>query len=62
MAGTILSTVPPFREPRYHVLMVRLEAIERLQHNTRRVVEIVSVLVKYGLADWLRAVPLGFVQ
>ncbi len=42
--------------------MVRLEAIERLQHNTRRVVEIVSVLVKYGLADWLRAVPLGFVQ
>lgn len=42
--------------------MVRLEAIERLQHNTRRVVEIISVLVKYGLADWLRAVPLGFVQ
>jgi len=31
--------------------------IERLERNTRRVQEIVAVLVKYGLADWLRKIP-----
>jgi ubiquinone biosynthesis protein len=37
--------------------MIRPGAIERLERNARRVQEIVTVLVKYGLADWLRKVP-----
>jgi ubiquinone biosynthesis protein len=32
-------------------------AIEHLERNTRRVAEIIGVLVKYGLADWLKSIP-----
>jgi ubiquinone biosynthesis protein len=42
--------------------MIHFGAIERLERNTRRVGEIVSVLAKYGLADWLKAIPVGRVQ
>ncbi len=31
--------------------------IERLERNSRRSAQIVSVLVKYGLADWLKKIP-----
>jgi len=34
-----------------------LGAIERLERDARRVAEIVGVLVKYGLADWLKKLP-----
>jgi ubiquinone biosynthesis protein len=37
--------------------MIRPGSIERLERNARRVEEIVAVLAKYGLADWLRKVP-----
>ena len=37
--------------------MMHLSAIERLERNTRRVGEIGAVLVRYGLADWLRKIP-----
>lgn len=37
--------------------MAHLNAIERLERNTRRFGEIGAVLVKYGLADWLRKLP-----
>jgi ubiquinone biosynthesis protein len=42
--------------------MIHLRAIERLEQNARRVGEIGSVLAKYGLADWSKAVPLARVQ
>ncbi len=42
--------------------MLHIGAIERLERDTRRVAEIVSVLVKYGLADWIKSIPLGRVQ
>jgi len=42
--------------------MLQLGAIERLERDTRRVAEIVSVLVKYGLADWIKSIPLARVQ
>jgi ubiquinone biosynthesis protein len=42
--------------------MIHLGAIERLERNARRVGEIVGVLAKYGLADWLKGIPLARVQ
>jgi ubiquinone biosynthesis protein len=37
--------------------MSHFTAFERLDRNTRRVGEIAAVLVRYGVADWLRKVP-----
>jgi ubiquinone biosynthesis protein len=34
-----------------------LDAIARLERNTRRVAEIAGVAAKYGLADWLKSIP-----
>ncbi|MGH7967981.1 MAG: ABC1 kinase family protein, partial [Limisphaerales bacterium] len=42
--------------------MIHFGAIERLERNTRRVGEIVGVLTKYGLADWLKSIPVARVQ
>lgn len=42
--------------------MLHLGAIERLERDTRRVAEIVGVLAKFGLADWLKAIPLHAVR
>lgn len=42
--------------------MLHLGAIERLERDTRRVAEIVGVLAKYGLADWLKSIPLAAVR
>ena len=42
--------------------MIHLGAIDRLERNARRVGEIVGVLSKYGLADWLKGIPLSRVQ
>jgi ubiquinone biosynthesis protein len=42
--------------------MIHLGAIERLERNARRVGEIVAVLAKYGLADWLKGIPVARVQ
>ncbi len=39
-----------------------LAPIERLERNARRVGEIVGVLAKYGLADWLSGIPMTRVQ
>lgn len=36
--------------------------LERLERNTRRTAEVGAVLVRYGLADWLRRIPLHAVQ
>ncbi len=42
--------------------MLHIGAIERLERDTRRVAEIVGVLAKFGLADWLKAIPLSAVR
>lgn len=42
--------------------MLHLGAIERLERDARRVAEIVGVLAKYGLADWLKSIPLAAVR
>lgn len=42
--------------------MIHIGAIERLERDTKRVAEIVGVLTKFGLADWLRAIPLARVK
>lgn len=42
--------------------MIHFGAIERLERNARRVGEIVGVLTKYGLADWLKSIPIARVQ
>lgn len=42
--------------------MLHLGAIERLERDTRRVAEIVGVFAKFGLADWLKAIPLHAVR
>jgi ubiquinone biosynthesis protein len=42
--------------------MIYSGAIDRLERNARRVGEIVSVLAKYGLTDWLRSIPLTRLQ
>jgi ubiquinone biosynthesis protein len=44
------------------VKVLNLGALERLERDTRRVGEIVGVLVKYGLADWIQSIPLARVQ
>ena len=36
--------------------------IERLERNSRRSAQIVAVLVKYGLANWLRKIPANRIQ
>ncbi len=41
---------------------LHLEAIDRLERNARRVGEIIGVLAKYGLADWLKSIPLARVH
>lgn len=43
-------------------MKIHLGAIDRLERNARRVAEIVGVLAKYGLADWLKSVPFSRVQ
>ena len=42
--------------------MIHFGAIERLERDARRVAEIVAVLTKYGLADWLKSIPVDRVQ
>jgi ubiquinone biosynthesis protein len=42
--------------------MIQLGAIERLERNALRVAEIVGVLAKYGVADWLKGIPVARVQ
>jgi ubiquinone biosynthesis protein len=42
--------------------MLKLEALSRLERNARRMGEIVGVLAKYGLADWLSALKFDWVQ
>jgi len=42
--------------------MIHIGAIQRLERDTKRVAEIVGVLTKFGLADWLRAIPLTRVK
>lgn len=42
--------------------MIHIAAIQRLERDTKRVAEIVGVLTKFGLADWLRAIPLTRVK
>ena len=42
--------------------MIPLGAIDRLERNARRVGEIIGVLTKYGLADWLKSIPVTRVQ
>ncbi len=42
--------------------VLSLGALERLDRDARRVAEIVGVLVKYGLADWLKSIPGGRMQ
>lgn len=37
--------------------MIHLSAIDRLERNAHRVREMAGVLVRYGLADWLRQIP-----
>ncbi len=41
---------------------MKLDALARLQRDARRVAEILGVLARYGLADWLQGVPLAWVQ
>lgn len=42
--------------------MLHLGAIDRLNRDTHRVAEIAGVLAKYGLAGWLKAIPLNAVR
>jgi ubiquinone biosynthesis protein len=42
--------------------MIHLSAIDRLERHARRVREIAGVLVRYGLADWLRKIPGSHIQ
>lgn len=42
--------------------MSHLGAIERLERNAARAAEIAGVMVRYGLADWLRRIPASRVQ
>jgi hypothetical protein len=36
--------------------------IKRVERNRRRSAQIIAVLVKYGLADWLRKIPANRIQ
>lgn len=42
--------------------MLKLEVLSRLERNARRMGEIVGVLAKYGLADWLSGLKFDVVQ
>jgi ubiquinone biosynthesis protein len=42
--------------------MIHFGTIERLERNARRVGEIIAVLTKYGLADWLKSIPANRMQ
>ena len=41
---------------------MRIDALARLERNARRVGEVASVAARYGLAEWLSAVPLSLVR
>jgi len=41
---------------------MRFPPLERLERNAKRLGEIVGVLAKYGLADWLKGVNLSWIQ
>lgn len=41
---------------------MKIDALARLQRDALRVAEILGVLTKYGLADWLQGIPLNWVQ
>src|SRR5262245_6860200 len=41
---------------------MRIAALTRLEHNARRVGEIVGVLAKYGLAGWFKWLHLSWIQ
>lgn len=41
---------------------MKLDAIARLQRDARRVSEIIAVLVRYGLADWLKGLHYSWIQ
>lgn len=41
---------------------MKLDALARLQRDARRVAEILGVLARYGLADWLQGIPMAWVQ
>lgn len=42
--------------------MIHLDAIGRLERNTRRVAEVCGVAAKYGLADWLKGIHYARLQ
>jgi len=42
--------------------MIHFGAIDRLERNARRVGEIFGVLTKFGLADWLKSIPVARLQ
>ncbi len=41
---------------------MKLDAISRLQCDARRVSEIIVVLARYGLADWLKGLNYAWIQ
>ncbi len=41
---------------------MKMDAMGRLQRDARRVAEILGVLARYGLADWLQGVPVSWLQ
>jgi ubiquinone biosynthesis protein len=41
---------------------VKIEALSRLERNTRRVGEIIGVAAKYGLADWFKGWDYSWIQ
>lgn len=41
---------------------MKMDALGRLQRDARRVAEILGVLARYGLAEWLQGVPSAWVQ
>ena len=41
---------------------MKFTALTRLEHNIHRVGEIIGVLAKYGLADWVKGLNFSWVQ
>jgi ubiquinone biosynthesis protein len=41
---------------------MRFAALTRLEHDTRRAGEIIGVLAKYGLADWVKGLNFSWIQ
>jgi ubiquinone biosynthesis protein len=41
---------------------MKITALTRLEHNARRAGEIISVLAKYGLADWFKSLHFSWIQ